>query len=101
MKAKYAEWTMKYLVREGGAKGVIGMCYWACEEMKRAFPELRLTWGWIRDGKNDGPYSHYWLVAPDGQIVDPTACQFDGGISMYEEGNKEEEDRLRNENRTL
>lgn len=47
-----------------------GWCRSAVEEMVRAFPELR---------KARGHYAgreHWWCVAPDGIIWDPTAKQF-------------------------
>lgn len=51
------------------------MCKTVCEKMLETFPELKLVRGhyychaW-------GERGHWWLVAPDGAIVDPTKIQF-------------------------
>ncbi len=61
-----------------------------CEELSRAAasadPSLRLTSGWYHDPVW-GAEEHWWCVAADGSIVDPTAAQFPlGGITeFYEE----------------
>lgn len=67
---RYSEWI---------ASNVTGSGYGQCAEvtlaMAAAFPELRRVRGhyycfaW-------GERTHWWLVAPDGRIVDPTAGQF-------------------------
>lgn len=69
----YAEWITAYERRHEGK--LLGRCREAATEMAAAFPELRiarghatvLSWG-IR--------GHWWLVAPNGAIVDPTKSQF-------------------------
>jgi hypothetical protein len=75
--------------REWIAANVNGTGYGECAEvteaMAAAFPELRRvpghyychTWG---------ERAHWWLVAPDGQIIDPTAQQFpSAGLGEYVE----------------
>ncbi len=52
-----------------------GRCAWATLTMLVAFPELTRVRGHYYDaiwGERD----HWWLVDPDGEIVDPTAAQF-------------------------
>lgn len=62
-----------------------GQCAEVTTAMVAAFPELKrvrghyfcLTWG---------ERTHWWLVTPDGSIVDPTAAQFPSkGHGVYEE----------------
>jgi hypothetical protein len=62
-----------------------GQCAEITAAMAQAFHELRrvrghyycLTWG---------ERAHWWLVAPDGTVVDPTAAQFPSrGLGHYEE----------------
>lgn len=77
---EYDEWIRGYYERHGGF--VRGKCQKAVEEMKAAFPELRIVAGfahvsWGRD-------QHWWCIAPDGTVVDPTAAQFPLPI-RYEE----------------
>lgn len=57
---------------------VLGSCASATEQMVKAFPELRRVAGFY------GGREHWWCVAPDGTVVDPTAAQFDPGFA-YEE----------------
>lgn len=79
----YAEWIESYVARQKN-RFVRGKCAEATTEMVAAFPELRraagfahVTWG--RD-------QHWWCVAPDGTIVDPTKEQFEFGVVLqYEE----------------
>src|SRR5687767_13556478 len=61
-----------------------GNCVEATTAMASAFPELRRVRGhyycavW-------GERQHWWLVTPDGTIVDPTAAQFPTeGHGVYE-----------------
>lgn len=70
--------------------------YGACKEvttaMAQAFPELRRVRGHYQDALW-GKRSHWWLVTPDGSIVDPTASQFPtrghGEYVEWTEGAKE------------
>ena len=78
----YDEWIKDYVAKHNDF--VRGLCKQAVEDMVKAFPELRkaagfahVTWG--RD-------EHWWCVAPDGSIVDPTKSQFQFGVVLqYEE----------------
>lgn len=79
----YAAWIDSFVARNAGF--VRGKCDAATTEMVAAFPELRRAAGfahvsWGRD-------QHWWCVAPDGLIVDPTAAQFGpaGTPIRYEE----------------
>ena len=78
----YAAWIAAYLTRNDNF--VRGRCSRATAEMIEAFPELRRACGfahvsWGRD-------QHWWCVAPDGSIVDPTVNQFGQlGVLQYEE----------------
>jgi hypothetical protein len=51
--------------------------------MAAAFPELRRVRGHYCHGLI-GEAPHWWLVAPDGSIVDPTAVQFPAGGTYVE-----------------
>lgn len=52
-----------------------GNCATASKSMRAAFPELRITNGFLYDAMW-GERAHWWLVAPDGAVVDPTRSQF-------------------------
>lgn len=60
------------------ATGVRGTCSQATVAMVEAFPELRRV-----RGHYDG-HEHWWCVAPDGSVVDPTAAQFCPGGTYVE-----------------
>ena len=69
-----------------------GRCGWATLAMLIAFPELTRVRGHYIDaiwGERD----HWWLVDPDGEIVDPTAAQFPtrgtGEYVPWHEGDEE------------
>ena len=91
----YEEWIEQYVASQP-SRFVRGKCADATSKMVEAFPELRRACGfafcaWGRD-------QHWWCVAPDGAIVDPTAEQFAscGGVFLYEEIDpNNEEDRKR------
>lgn len=64
-------------------------CAEATEEMIAAFPELKRVRGLASVAE---PYNlpptrtpHWWCVAPDGTIVDPTKHQYPTSILSYEE----------------
>jgi hypothetical protein len=79
---KYVEWIKAYVAKNNDF--VRGKCQEACSEMRLEFPELRAAAGfahvtWGRD-------QHWWCVAPDGTIVDPTKAQFQFAVVLqYEE----------------
>lgn len=54
-----------------------GKCRQWTHAMVTFFPELRLARGWY-DDLLWGARQHWWCVAPDGAIVDPTVAQFPG-----------------------
>jgi len=77
MKTKYDVW-----IRDNVAKSY-GTCADVTETMAAEFPELSRVRGhyycpiW-------GERAHWWLVDPDGAIVDPTGSQFpSNGIGEY------------------
>ena len=62
-----------------------GACAERTLEMQQAFPELVRVRGHYFDGRW-GRRAHWWLVDPQGAIVDPTASQFpSGGNGVYEQ----------------
>jgi hypothetical protein len=78
----YAEWIAARYPDTASARAC---CAEATRKLVAAFPELRRVRGhyvcplW-------GPREHWWCVAPDGSVVDPTQAQFPtrGGFE-YEE----------------
>lgn len=76
----YTEWIDAYVLRMEGE--VDYRCASATLEMATAFPELKRVRGGVsaimRNAHLDARTSHphWWLVTPDGTIVDPTAYQF-------------------------
>lgn len=69
----YAEWIAAYVARMNGH--LLGRCLSATREMKLRFPELTIVCGHV-EVPHWGRRGHWWLTAPDGAIVDPTAFQF-------------------------
>jgi hypothetical protein len=86
MKREYAAWI------EANVQDPHGRCREVTEQMADAFPELIRVRGhyyclhW-------GERQHWWLVMPDGEIVDPTAAQFpskgDGDYEQWDESRPE------------
>lgn len=69
-----------------------GMCRQVSEKMLTAFPELKLVRGHYYCA-HWGEREHWWLVAPDGEIVDPTKIQFPSlGTGEYVELDPDEEE---------
>lgn len=79
MRADYAEW-IEFNVRGDGG----GFCYEYTHRMASAFPELRTASGYYC-APNEGEIPHWWCVAPDGSVVDPTAGQFQHQGGSYVE----------------
>lgn len=81
--AGYAAWIADYRARVGG---VLGRCSSATSEMVAAFPELTRVGGWVLTGFG-AELEHFWCVTADGEVVDPTATQFQdmgqGGVIDY------------------
>lgn len=79
----YADWIEAFVASQPNGF-VRGKCSAATAEMVKMFPELRRVAGfahvsWGRD-------QHWWCVAPDGSVVDPTVAQFGAiGVIKYEE----------------
>ncbi len=67
----YTDWIATWLK----TNNPYGRCADATEAMKAAFPELTRVRGYYLDAAW-GSREHWWLTAPDGSIVDPTAEQF-------------------------
>lgn len=79
---EYAAWIEAYVARHTN-RFVRGKCATATEEMVKAFPELRRVGGFV--DVEWGRDQHWWCVAPDGSIVDPTVEQFGLWPVQYEE----------------
>jgi hypothetical protein len=61
-----------------------GQCKEVTERMASAFPELRRVRGHYVCPVV-GPQPHWWMVTPDGTVVDPTRTQFPSqGQGAYE-----------------
>jgi hypothetical protein len=62
-----------------------GKCVDTTKAMAEAFPELRRVRGHYLC-PFDGRRAHWWLVTPEGRIIDPTVEQFAScGMGDYEE----------------
>lgn len=81
----YAEWIEAYVARRP-SRFVRGLCGIATAEMVAAFPELRRACGFVQvlHGNGEREEQHWWCVAPDGTVVDPTREQF-LAVFSYEE----------------
>lgn len=71
MDPRYARWIEKMLAAVNPQGACVGMTL----SMKRDFPELTRVRGHFVDGVGKR-YTHWWLVDPRGNIVDPTVTQF-------------------------
>lgn len=85
MEEKYKNWIEKIKIKN---KVLRGFCHSISQEMVAEFPELRLAKGYFEDDYG-AKRSHWWCIAPDGTIVDPTIDQFESNFkitaSRYEE----------------
>jgi len=78
----YAEWIAAYVEKFGD---VTGLCEEATVGMLAQFSELKRVRGHVRwQGQREKPWPHWWCVAPDGSIVDPTVEQFPAVELVYE-----------------
>lgn len=85
---RYSQWIAAHVPTYEAA---YGHCVEVTEAMQAAFPELTrvrghyycLVWG---------ERAHWWLVTPDGAVVDPTARQFPmhGGVYVPWDDGREE-----------
>lgn len=80
----YAEWIRAYVAAQNNF--VRGRCSEATKKMVEAFPELRRVAGFVEVMHPGGVYEeqHWWCVAPDGSVVDPTESQFLAVLSREE-----------------
>lgn len=83
----------KYLSYISNLTDLYGRCAEHTLAMQKDFPELTRVRGQF-DCPINGKSCHWWLVTPDGEIVDPTVAQFPtkGYAAQYipwEEGNEE------------
>lgn len=86
---KYAEYIrMRIALKYGNeAWRTLGQCKPEVEAMKEKFPELEVVRGHVTAWFSSvGPMrrAHWWLTDPEGNIVDPTAGQFELGVGDYE-----------------
>jgi len=70
MEQRYQDW-----IDENVPSYPLGLCGSVTLEMVQAFTELKRVRG-LYNCPFDGCRSHWWCIAPDGTIVDPTAAQF-------------------------
>lgn len=67
--------------------GGLGLCAEFTVDLVALFPELRRVPGYVRLANPDPgekfEWTHWWCVAPDGSIVDPTRAQFGPGDLTY------------------
>lgn len=79
MKEAYRRWIADHVLSDP-----CGKCAEITRYMVDAFPELKRVRGHYVCPV-DGRFTHWWLVAPDGRIVDPTSQQFASkGTGTYE-----------------
>lgn len=72
MEPKYQEWINGWLAKHPA--GGYATCKEATAEMVKAFPELTRVAGHVDSAW--GKRAHWWCVAAEGIIVDPTQAQF-------------------------
>ena len=77
MKAEYAAWIESYRQANPILRGA---CQSATEDMAKAFPELTRVPGRIKFVAG-GSTEHWWLTAPDGEVIDPTVSQFEYALA--------------------
>lgn len=75
----YDEWIDAYVARTPIVRGSCGS---ATREMNEAFPELHRVTGFVTTMMGETS-EHFWLETSDGDVVDPTASQFRGGVLEY------------------
>lgn len=74
MKQKYKKWISNYNQLN---PDTYGMCTKATQQFLKEFPELKRVRGHVESVLSCKPLPHWWCVDPDGEIVDPTAKQFE------------------------
>lgn len=104
MKQEYRDWIHKFAESKGGR--VVYQCQEGATKMAEAFPELKIVKGFAlpsEEGREGLPIAemeledrqlvwdpkmpflnqHWWCVTGDGEVVDPTAAQFDWPTIIY------------------
>ena len=67
----------------------IDRCKEVCHEMQSRFPELKIVSGYVTlESRPDRLEDHWWLVADQGKIIDPTANQWTVPIVEYVDPNQ-------------
>ena len=86
---RYRRWIAAYVARRAVKGGLLHQCREATLEMSRAFPELKRVAGRVElaDGKR---WVHAWMVAPDGELLDPTVLQFESAPVRYTPADEED-----------
>lgn len=84
----YQGWIANWLA----TNSPYGQCESATAAMAAAYPELRRVRGHV--DTMWGRRAHWWLITPDGEIIDPTAGQFQGVACSYVPWTPDEEVRL-------
>jgi hypothetical protein len=90
--ARHVEWISRHQLE---LQYLRGACLSSCREMLRQFPELKLVRGHVATraemvyrANEDCEYldpgnGHWWLETAGGEIVDPTAAQFECSNPFY------------------
>lgn len=90
---KYEAWIQEYVERTPFLRG---QCDIATREMVAKFPELKRVGGFVYPPW--GREQHWWCLAPDGTILDPTREQYPGwcdlGYEAIDLSNPEEAKRV-------
>ena len=82
---KYKDWiSLKYPDKDSAYMN----CHEAVLKLMVDFPELEAVPGYVYVGLNYRP--HWWCVLPSGEIVDPTAHQWESKILKYDSWEGEE-----------
>lgn len=79
MSEAYRAWIEAYVASQPRSY-VRGKCAAATLAMVEAFPELKRQCGFVH--VDWGREQHWWCVAPDGSIVDPTVSQYPFGYAF-------------------
>jgi hypothetical protein len=90
VEAKYVEWVEQRVEADyqGEAWRMMGQCRQEAEKMGEAFPELRVVKGHVtvwREILQPQRTAHWWCVAVEGEIVDPTRGQYPWPVTDYEQ----------------
>lgn len=86
---KYDKWISNY-------KGnIYRRCKEVSEEMQKEFPELKIVKGLVTIIENFKQYQHQWLEDDKGNIIDPTAKQWQH-IVEYTQIDENDRDKIPN-----